>query len=103
MYTHLFFVLSLMLASLYFSVFFFYLYCDHRDLPVLTHPFPTRRSSVLPLPWLRSPRSATRLSCWRLFSRPASSGRGPSSAAFSPPLSLTISWPRSLVLRCPRS
>src|SRR3546814_18613185 len=26
---------------------FFYLYGDHLDLHVLTHPFPTRRSSVL--------------------------------------------------------
>src|SRR3546814_14907397 len=48
-----------------------------------------------PLSWLRSPRSATRLSCWRLSSRPDSSGRGPSSAAFSPPITLTISWPQT--------
>src|SRR3546814_20412763 len=27
--------------------FFFYLYCDHRDLHVLTHSFPTLRSSYL--------------------------------------------------------
>src|SRR3546814_6582900 len=26
---------------------FFYVYCDHRDLHVLTHSFPTRRSSDL--------------------------------------------------------
>src|SRR3546814_18875808 len=31
--------------------FFFYLYVDHRDLHVLTHSFPTRRSSDL-LPYL---------------------------------------------------
>src|SRR3546814_4519355 len=29
-------------------MFFFYLSCDHRDLHVLTHSFPTRRSSALP-------------------------------------------------------
>src|SRR3546814_19384925 len=28
-------------------MFFFYLYCYHRDLHVLTHAFPTRRSSDL--------------------------------------------------------
>src|SRR3546814_15009100 len=28
-------------------VFFFELYCNHRDLHVLTHSFPTRRSSDL--------------------------------------------------------
>src|SRR3546814_19891798 len=28
-------------------VFFFYVTCDHRDLHVLTHAFPTRRSSEL--------------------------------------------------------
>src|SRR3546814_20591224 len=27
---------------------FLYCYSDHRDLPVLTHSFPTRRSSDLP-------------------------------------------------------
>src|SRR3546814_16144674 len=29
-------------------MFFFFLYGDHRELTVLTHPFPTRRSSDLP-------------------------------------------------------
>src|SRR3546814_16577525 len=29
---------------------FFYCYCDHRDLHVLTHSFPTRRSSDLTSP-----------------------------------------------------
>src|SRR3546814_9301883 len=31
-------------------VFFFLLYCEPRDLHVLTHSFPTRRSSDLPQP-----------------------------------------------------
>src|SRR3546814_20997411 len=32
---------------MYFTVFFFYGYGDHRDLHVLAHSFPTRRSSDL--------------------------------------------------------
>src|SRR3546814_1293676 len=44
------------------NCFFFYGYGDHRDLPVLTHPFPTRRSSDLsppcPLAWKAAGRSA---------------------------------------------
>src|SRR3546814_17577870 len=35
--------------KLLFMLFFFLLNSDHRDLHVLTHPFPTRRSSDLPL------------------------------------------------------
>src|SRR3546814_11631613 len=46
----------------------FYVYCDHRDLNVLKHSFPTRRSSVLPfglslskpLPFLPKERTALR-------------------------------------------
>src|SRR3546814_11445369 len=34
--------------SLYHTLDFFYKYGDHRDLHLLTHSFPTRRSSVLP-------------------------------------------------------
>src|SRR3546814_13528035 len=32
---------------MFFIFFFFYIYCDHRDLHVLTHAFPPRRSSDL--------------------------------------------------------
>src|SRR3546814_14338649 len=38
---------------LYYTVFFFLLYGDHRDLHVLTHSFPTLRSSDLPTPDVR--------------------------------------------------
>src|SRR3546814_14717915 len=39
-----------MIQLLYYSTFFFFLgYGDHRDLNVLTHSFPTRRSSDLDL------------------------------------------------------
>src|SRR3546814_19131193 len=48
------FILSSSLLSLcLFSFFFFYLSGDHRDLHVLTHSFPTRRSSDLSRPWGR--------------------------------------------------
>src|SRR3546814_13654920 len=42
-------------------VFFLYLYVYHRELPVLTHPFPTRRSSELMLLWLIAPRPMLRV------------------------------------------
>src|SRR3546814_10962354 len=35
---------------IFFCFFFFYGYGDHRDLHVLTHSFPTRRSSDLTMP-----------------------------------------------------
>src|SRR3546814_4021310 len=47
-------------------LFFFSCYGDHRDLHVLTHSFPTRRSSDLPPPRAaacRRPRSAGRHRC----------------------------------------
>src|SRR3546814_6398284 len=40
-------------------LFFCYLYCDHRDLHVRTHSFPTRRSSDLIWRTASSLRSAT--------------------------------------------
>src|SRR3546814_12855004 len=43
-----FFYLSLLtILSLFFFFFFFYSSADHRNLPLLTHSFPTRRSSDL--------------------------------------------------------
>src|SRR3546814_17848021 len=59
-------------------VFFFYLYGDHRDLHVLTHSFPTRRSSELDalLPFPRRAGGAVRAGCarallWHPAPRPA--------------------------------
>src|SRR3546814_14757924 len=43
--------------------FLFLLYGDHRDLHVLTHSFPTRRSSDLDLPQPEVPTRET-ISCW---------------------------------------
>src|SRR3546814_2877366 len=39
-----------------YSMFFVFLYCDHRDIHVLTASFPTRRSSDLPVTSLNAPR-----------------------------------------------
>src|SRR3546814_12460808 len=38
----------MMCCGLCVLLFFFYVFGDHRDLPGLTHSFPTRRSSDLP-------------------------------------------------------
>src|SRR3546814_18853547 len=46
----------IILCSHQYFVFFFYLYGDPRDLHVLTHSFPTRRSSYL--------RAGCRLEAW---------------------------------------
>src|SRR3546814_7150284 len=57
-------------------MFFFYWYGDHRDLHLLTHSFPTRRSSDLASSW-------PRCSCWP----PASPLRPSSSSATRRPTS----------------
>src|SRR3546814_5937987 len=47
-------------------LFFFSLYCDHRDLPALTPAFPARRSSDLPVrPDCPSPAPRPRRRCGR--------------------------------------
>src|SRR3546814_2028813 len=57
--------------------FFWYHYIDHRELHILTHPFPTRRSSVLQVSHslLRRARRVRRHS-WRLQGAAPAPGEG---------------------------
>src|SRR3546814_11413452 len=42
-------IIANLVIQIFYYVFFFYCYVDHRNLHVLTHSFPTRRSSDLGL------------------------------------------------------